>query len=183
MMDARARDTASTTSSVNNAREHVGWYFYDWANSAFATTVVTVFLGPYLTTVAKAAADADGFVHPFGIKMSAGSYFPYFVSVSVLFQVVFLPIMGAIAAYSHRQKQMLAVFAYLGALATMGMYFLNCTNYRLGGALFIIANLSFGVSIVFYNAFLPDIAASDERHSVSSMGWAVGYLGGGLLLA
>jgi len=169
--------------SPDKRREQIGWYFYDWANSAFATTVVSVFLGPYLTTVAKAAADADGFVYPLGIKVTAGSFFPYVVSVSVLFQVLFLPIMGAIADYSHRKKQMLALFAYLGAFVTMGMYFLQGTNYLLGGALFIISNLSFGVSVVFYNAFLPEIADPEELDGVSSMGWAVGYLGGGLLLA
>lgn len=168
---------------ADKRREQIGWYFYDWANSAFATTVVSVFLGPYLTTVAKAAADADGFVYPLGIKVNAGSFFPYVVSVSVLFQVLFLPIMGAIADYSHRKKQMLALSAYLGAFVTMGMYFLQGTNYLLGGVLFITANLSFGVSVVFYNAFLPEIADADERDSVSSIGWAVGYLGGGLLLA
>ena len=66
-------------------REQVGWYFYDWANSAFSTTVVTVFLGPYLTTITKAAADADGLVHPFGLRVTAGSFFPYVVSLSALF--------------------------------------------------------------------------------------------------
>ena len=169
--------------TADKRREQIGWYFYDWANSAFATTVVTVFLGPYLTTVAKAAADSDGFVYPLGIKVNAGSFFPYIVSLSVLFQVAFLPFMGAIADYSHRKKQMLALFAYLGAFITMGMYFLQGTNYLLGGMLFIIANLCFGVSIVFYNAFLPEISTPDERDSVSSMGWAVGYLGDGILLA
>jgi UMF1 family MFS transporter len=103
--------------------------------------------------------------------------------LSVLFQVLFLPIMGAIADYSHRKKQMLALFAYLGAFITMGMYFLQGTNYLLGGLLFIIANLCFGVSVVFYNAFLPEISTPEERDSVSSMGWAVGYLGDGILLA
>jgi MFS transporter, UMF1 family len=162
--------------------EKRGWYFYDWANSAFSTTVVTVFLGPYLTTIAKAAADAQGFVHPLGIRVSAGSFFPYIVSLSVLLQVFFLPILGALADYSHRKKQMLALFAYLGAFATMGMYFLYGTHYLAGGVLFLIANLSFGASVVFYNAFLPEIARPNERDSVSSMGWALGYLGGGFLL-
>ncbi|MBI4640128.1 MAG: MFS transporter [Candidatus Tectomicrobia bacterium] len=169
--------------STNNRREQIGWYFYDWANSAFSTTVVTVFLGPYLTTMTKAAADASGFVYLLGIKVNAGSFFPYIISLSVLLQVIFLPILGAIADYSHLKKQMLAFFAYIGAFATMGMYFLQGTNYLLGGLLFLIANLSFGASVVFYNAFLPEISSPDRRDSVSSMGWALGYLGGGLLLA
>lgn len=167
----------------SDRRERVGWYFYDWANSAFSTTVVTVFLGPYLTSVTKAAADANGLVYPLGIPVNAGSFFPYIVSLSVLLQVIFLPIMGAIADFSHRKKQFMGLFAYIGAFATMGMYFLQGSNYLLGGGLFLIANLSFGAAVVFYNAFLPDIANPDQRDAVSSIGWAVGYLGGGLLLA
>lgn len=168
---------------VNDKREIRAWYFYDWANSAFSTTVVTVFLGPYLTAITKAAADANGFVHPLGIKVGAGSFFPYMVSLSVLLQVVLLPVLGAIADYSHLKKQMLTLFAYIGAFATMCMYFLQGSNYLLGGLLFLISNLSFGASIVFYNAFLPEIASADRRDAVSAMGFAIGYLGGGLLLA
>ena len=164
-------------------REQVGWYFYDWANSAFSTTVVTVFLGPYLTAVTRQAADAQGFVHPLGIPVLADSFFPYMVSLSVALQVFFLPVLGAIADFTHIKKRMLGVFAYIGAFATMGLYFLQGDNYLLGGFLFLIANLSFGASMVFYNAFLPEIAGPDQRDAVSSQGWALGYLGGGLLLA
>lgn len=172
---------------MSNRREQVGWYFYDWANSAFYTTVVTVFLGPYLTGVAKAAAESLGegnaFIHPLGINVYYGSFFPYVVALSVGLQMIFLPVLGAIADYSHRKKQMLALFAFIGSFATMGLYFLKGTNYMLGGGLFVLANLSFGASIVFYNSFLPDIASVEERDRVSSIGWAIGYLGGGLLLA
>lgn len=168
---------------MSHRRERVGWYFYDWANSAFPTTVVTVFLGPWLTAVTRAAADADGFVHPLGIAVRAGSFFPYVVSLSVLAQVVLLPLLGAIADYSHRRKEMLALFAYVGAGATAALYFVHGESYLLGGLLFVVANVSFGASVVFYNAFLPDLAAPDRRDAVSSYGWALGYLGGGLLLA
>ncbi len=169
--------------SASNRREQIGWYVYDWANSAFSTTVVTVFLGPYLTSITENAADANGFVYPLGIPIAAGSFFPYIVSLSVLLQVFFLPVLGAISDYSHRKKQLFGSFAYIGAFATMGMYFLQGDNYLLGGALFLIANLAFGAAVVFYNAFLPDIATPDQRDMVSSQGWALGYLGGGLLLA
>lgn len=172
---------------MNNKREQIGWYFYDWANSAFYTTVVTVFLGPYLTGVARSAAESLGdgniFIYPLGIKVFYGSFFPYVVALSVGLQMVFLPILGAIADYSHRKKQMLALFAYIGAFATVGLYFLQGTNYMLGGGLFVLANLSYGASIVFYNSFLPDISSPEDRDHVSSVGWAIGYLGGGLLLA
>lgn len=163
--------------------EQVAWYFYDWANSAFSTTVITVFLGPYLTAITQAAAGSGRYVYPLGIPILADSFFPYIVSLSVVLQVFFLPVLGAIADYSRLKKTLLAIFAYIGAFATMGMYFLAGDRYLLGGALFLVANLSFGASIVFYNAYLPEIAAPDDRDRVSSQGWALGYLGGGILLA
>jgi MFS transporter, UMF1 family len=168
---------------INDRRELFGWYIYDWANSAFYTTVVTVFMGPYLTAVAKAAADPEGYIHPFGIKMLAGSFFPFVVSLSVFCQMLFLPMLGAISDYSNLKKQMMMLFAYLGSFATLGMYFLEGDRYLFGGALFLIANFSIGASIVFYNAFLNDIASPDRRDGVSSVGYAWGYLGGGGLLA
>ncbi|MEX1019557.1 MAG: MFS transporter [Litorilinea sp.] len=170
-------------SGKGNRREQIGWYFYDWANSAFSTTVVTVFLGPYLTEITQAAADAEGYVYPLGIPVLADSFFPYIVALSVVLQVFLLPILGAFADYSNRKREMMGVAAYIGAFATMGFYFLQGSNYQLGGGLFLLANLSFGASIVFYNAFLPEIAGPEERDKVSSQAWALGYLGGGLLLA
>jgi len=163
-------------------REQRGWYFYDWANSAFSTTVATVFLGPYLLTVTKNAADAGGYVHPLGIPVLAGSFFPYVLALSVALQVFLLPVTGAIADRVKRKKRLLGLFAYIGAIATMGMYLIQGSAYLFGGVLFVIANLSFGASVVVYNAFLPEIAEPDERDRASSRGWALGYLGGGLLL-
>jgi UMF1 family MFS transporter len=173
---------AITDATTYSRREQVSWYFYDWANSAFSTTVITVFLGPYLTSVAQSAADAQNYIYPLGLPVLADAFFPYMVSLSVLLQVFFLPILGAIADYSQLKKRLMGIFAYIGAFATMGMYFLEGNRYMLGGGLFLIANLSFGASIVCYNAFLPDIAGEAERDRVSSQGWAMGYLGGGLLL-
>lgn len=168
---------------MNDRRELFGWYIYDWANSAFYTTVVTVFLGPYLTAVAKAAADAEGFVHPLGLKLRPGSVFSLAVFLSVFLQMFILPLLGAISDYSNLKKQLLIFFAYTGSFATMGMYFLQGDNYLLGVVLFVIANLSIGASLVFYNAYLNDVASPDRRDSVSSIGFAWGYAGGGLLLA
>ena len=164
-------------------REQRGWYFYDWANSAFSTTVVTVFLGPYLTAVTDNAADEGGLVYPLGIPVLAGSYFPYILSLSVVLQVFLLPITGAIADRTRKKKRLLMLFAYIGALSTMALYLVQGSAYLFGGLLFVVANLSFGASVVVYNAFLPEIAEPDERDHVSSRAWALGYLGGGLLLA
>jgi UMF1 family MFS transporter len=167
----------------HSSAEQRGWYLYDFAQSAFSTTVVTLFLGPYLTVLAKAAADADGMVHPLGIAVDARSYWSYMISLSVIFQVVFLPMVGAIADYGRRKKEVLGAMAYLGAAATMAMFFLEGNHYLFGGALFLIANVSFGAGVVIYNSFLPDIAPPEDRDEVSSRGWGAGYVGGGLLLA
>jgi len=94
-----------------------------------------------------------------------------------------LPVVGAIADYGRKKKQCLGATAYLGALATVAMFFLQGNQYLLGGALFLVANVSFGASIVVYNSFLPEIAPPEQRDAVSSKGWGIGYLGGGLLLA
>ena len=169
--------------------ERLGWYCYDWANSAFSTTVVTVFLGPYLTSIAKVAAGCQsdepcehGVIHPLGIPIAPGSLFAYTVSLSVLLTVFLLPVVGAIADRSAHKVRILATFAYLGATATTALIFLTGDRYLLGSALFLIANIALGASMVVYNSFLPDLAAPDERDRVSSIGWAAGYLGGGLLL-
>jgi UMF1 family MFS transporter len=161
-----------------------GWAMYDWANSAFSTTVGTVFLGPYLASLATEAARAfsDNMARFAGIPVAPDSFFPYCVSISVGLQVLFLPILGAISDYSHLRKQMMRLFATIGAVSTIALFFVTAPLWWLGGVLYIIANLTFGAAIVFYNAYLPDIASEDQRDSVSSFGWAMGYLGGGLLL-
>ena len=175
----------ATEAVVNDRKEIFGWAMYDWANSAFSTTVGTVFLGPYVASLARTAAEAAGTstVSFLGIPVAPDSFLPYCISFSVGMQVLFLPILGAIADYSHLRKAMMRLFATIGAIATILMFFLTGSFWWLGGVLFIIANLTFGAAIVFYNAYLPDIASEDERDRVSSYGWAMGYLGGGILLA
>ena len=163
-------------------RHQRAWYFYDWANSAFSTTVVTVFLGPYLITLAEDAAGADGRVGFLVWDVRPGSYFSLLVSLSVILQVLVLPVTGAIADRAGHQRQLLATFAAVGSFATMLMVVLTDGRYVLGGLLFVLANLAFGMSVVVYNAFLPQISTPDERDRVSSRGWALGYLGGAVLL-
>ncbi|GGN71538.1 MFS transporter [Streptomyces albiflavescens] len=168
--------------AAERRREQHGWYFYDWACSVYSTSVLTVFLGPYLTSVAKHAADADGFVHPLGIPIRAGSFFAYAVSASVILSIFVMPMAGAAADRTGRKKPLLAAAAYLGAAATTGMFFLDGDRYLLGGLLLIVANASVAVSMVLYNSYLPQIAPPEERDAVSSRGWAFGYAAGSLVL-
>ncbi|MFI9271290.1 MFS transporter [Kitasatospora sp. NPDC052896] len=171
-----------TAAPADLRRVQRGWYLNDWANAAFSATVLTVFLGPYLTDVATRAADAHGDVHPLGIPVRAGSFFPYTVSASVLLSVVVMLLAGATADRTGRHRTLLGAFAYVGAAATVGMFFLDGDRYLLGGALLVVANICYAVSAALANSFLPGLAAPAERDAVSSKGWAFGYAGGGLLL-
>lgn len=178
-------DTVRTTAadeSADRRREQRGWYFYDWACSVYSASVLTVFLGPYLTSVAKNAADADGFVHPFGIPVRAGSFFAYSVSLSVIVAVLVMPLAGAAADRTGRKKPLLAASAWLGAGATTALFFLDGDRYLLGGVLLVVANAAQSVSMMLYNSYLPQIAPPEERDAVSSRGWAFGYAAGALVL-
>ncbi|MFD0229421.1 MFS transporter [Streptomyces hirsutus] len=162
--------------------EQRGWYVYDWACSVYSTSVLTVFLGPYLTSVAEAAADTDGFVHPFGIPVRAGSFFAYAVSLSVILAVLVMPLVGAAADRTGRKKPLLAAAAYTGAAATACMFLLDGERYLLGGVLLVVANAAQSVAMMLYNSYLPQIATPQERDAVSSRGWAFGYAAGALVL-
>ncbi|CCK31547.1 integral membrane protein [Streptomyces davaonensis JCM 4913] len=174
--------TKAAEEVAQRRREQRGWYFYDWACSVYSTSVLTVFLGPYLTSVAEEAADADGFVHPLGIPVRAGSFFAYSVSLSVIVAVLVMPLVGAAADRSGRKKPLLAAAAYTGAAATTAMFFLDGDRYLLGGALLIVANAAQSVAMMLYNSYLPQIAPPEERDAVSSRGWAFGYASGALVL-
>ncbi|WP_427923727.1 MFS transporter [Streptomyces sp. cg40] len=175
-------DTLRSPEAAERRREQRGWYFYDWACSVYSTSVLTVFLGPYLTSVAKSAADPDGFVHPLGVPVRAGSFFAYTVSASVIVSILVMPLAGAAADRTGRKKPLLALAAYVGATATTGLFFLDGDRYLLGGFLLIVANSSVAVSMVVYNSYLPQIAPPEERDAVSSRGWAFGYAAGSLIL-
>ncbi|MFI6249280.1 MFS transporter [Streptomyces sp. NPDC051016] len=174
--------TGALDEAAELRREQRGWYFYDWACSVYSTSVLTVFLGPYLTSVAEHAADADGYVHPLGVPVRAGSFFAYSVSLSVILAVVLMPLVGSAADRTGRKKHLLAAAAYTGAAATTGMFFLDGDRYLLGGMLLIVANAAQSVALMLYNSYLPQIAPPEERDAISSRGWAFGYLAGSLVL-
>jgi UMF1 family MFS transporter len=167
-------------------REVFGWLMYQWAFHGFVTTVATVLFGPYLTDLAQQAVGENGRVFAFSLlgAVTAKSFFFLCVSLSVLLQLFLLPLLGAIADYSHAKKRLLVLTGYSGAGATCLLFFVGAgLDFRWGGLLFVVANLSLGATSVLYNAFLPEIVPPDQRDRVSSRGYALGYLGGGLLLA
>ena len=234
---------------AETGRYHRPWYWYDWANSAFVTTVGTVLFAPYLTTVAKEAAcpgissddkcttplyvvpAAEGLpgwvpvlafvavaallvalvlgivayargrdlpVRPETVviplllaavvlvltaPMDPGSIAPYTITLATIISALVLILVGAVADRSQRPARLLGLFAWVGSAAAIGLFFLVGTNWRFGAGMMVIASISLGASLVVYDAILCRIARPDDRDKVSSRGWALGYLGGGLLLA
>ena len=168
----------------NDRAEIFGWIAYDWANSVFFTTVVGVLIGEYLTSLAQSAVGENGVIFSaFGWNLvTAKSLFSYTVGASVFLQVFFLPVMGAIADYTHLKKSFMAFFCYAGAFACCLLFFIGAETYVLGCVFFLVANLCAGASIVFYNSYLNDITTEDRRDKISSWGFAAGYASGVLML-
>lgn len=172
-------------------REWRSWYAYDWANSAFVTTVGTVLLGPYLTSVAERAACGEAWtgevactetLSVLGVPVAAGSLSSYTITVGTLVSAVLLPVVGAIADRTSRKRHMLAGFAWTGAGATLALFFSGGDRWQPIVAMMMLAGICLGASSVVYDSILNDISAEQDRDRVSSRGWALGYLGGGLLL-
>lgn len=164
---------------VESDREIFGWKMYDWAWSAFSTTVTTALLGPYLLEL----AEDNGGVDLLGFTVDPASFFPFAVSFSALIQVLVLPLIGTVADHTDHKKTLMMAMAYFASAVTAAMFLITGTTVVLGGVLFILASIGYGAAGVIYNSYLPEIAPPELRDRVSSGGFAYGYLGGGLWLA
>jgi UMF1 family MFS transporter len=175
---------AQTLIKKNDRREIIGWLSYDWANHAFFTLVLGVLIADYITGIAQGAVGENGPVITIGghALVTAKSLYSYSVAASVMLQVLFLPLLGAVADYTNLKKPLLAVFCYIGAIATAALYFTTGERYLTASVLFIFANLGAGASVVFFNSYLIDITTEDRRDKVSSWSFAAGYFGGFITL-
>jgi MFS transporter, UMF1 family len=149
------------------------WAMYDWANSAFQTTIIAAVFPIYFhSVVAK----------HLGESLST-SRFAWATTIAIVIVAVVAPLLGAIADYAAMKKRMLAAFLLLGALSTIAMYWIRPGDWLFALVLFVIGNVGVAGSIVFYESLLPHLVDEHELDRVSSAGYAVGYLGGGVLLA
>jgi UMF1 family MFS transporter len=146
---------------------------YDWANSAFVTTIVGAMFPPFYRSMAKAAGLSEA---------NATAYWAYTTSIALLLVAILAPILGAISDHTGHKKRFVAFFAVLGVLATALFVFLGEDTYLLGSIVFTLANVGFAGGNVFYESLLPHIAEKDDIDQVSTRGYALGYLGGGILL-
>jgi MFS transporter, UMF1 family len=149
------------------------WAMYDWANSAFQTTIIAAIFPIYDEKVA--AAGLPGPV--------ATSRFAWATTLSILMVAVIAPLLGAVADCRPVKKRMIGVFLAIGAAATGAMFFITRGEWLYALVVFVIGNVGVAGSIVFYESLLPHLVNEGELDIVSSAGYAVGYVGGGLLLA
>lgn len=177
-------------SGLDRVRQQKAWNWYDWANSAFYTTVLSVMFAPYMITVAGKAAgcvDADETckrtVEVLGLHLAAGSLPSYLTSFATISSALVLPVVGAFVDRSSHKKRHMAGYAWAGAACGSLLFFLEGDNWQLAAVAVVAASILAGCSLVSYYAILVDISTEDERDRVSSRGWAWGYLGGGVLLA
>jgi MFS transporter, UMF1 family len=154
-------------------REQRAWAMYDWANSAVQCTIITAVFPIYFASVA--GADLPPAV--------ATERFATATTLALVIVAVMAPILGAYADYAGAKKRLLAVFLAIGVSATAAMFFITRGEWQFAALLFIIVNIGVSASFVFYDSLLPHIAGPDEMDRVSSAGYALGYVGGGLLLA
>ncbi|MDE0775276.1 MFS transporter [Nocardioides sp.] len=174
---------------LNRSREQKAWYWYDWANSAYFTTVLSVLFAPYMATVAGRAAgcgdEVEGCTRTLsllGIAVSPGSLPFYLTSFATITSAFVLPVVGAVVDRSARKKMHMAGFAWAGAASASLLFFLRGDQWQVGAVAVVVSSVLAGCSLVSYSAILVDISTEDERDHVSSRGWAFGYLGGGTLL-
>ena len=150
------------------------WCMYDWANSAFATTILAAVLPIYYSQVAGATLPSEAI---------ATAYWSVGLSVSLFIIAILSPILGTVSDVMRGKRRMLAVFAGIGIVGTGLLVLVNTGDWLLASILFVFGRIGFTGANVFYDALLPHVATEEDRDRVSTRGYAMGYLGGGLLLA
>lgn len=170
--------------SASSRSLHRAWSMYDWANSAYNLVITSTIFPAYynaITTLSKDGATIDDKVSFFGITIKNSTLFNYSIATSYLIIALISPILSSIADYKGNKKRFMQLFCYIGAIACCGLYFFRSDTLELGIICSSIAALGYCGSIVFYNAYLPEIAIESERDRVSAQGFAYGYVGSVLL--
>jgi len=155
----------------DNRRSQLSWAFYDWANSAFATTVMAGFFPLFFKQYWSAGTDATVSTFWLGLGNSGASFLILLMA----------PLLGAMADSSGRHKRLLALFAGIGIVATAAFFLVDEGAWPWAISIYVIGIIGFSGANVFYDAMLPRLSDSRDFHRLSAMGYSLGYLGGGLL--
>jgi UMF1 family MFS transporter len=174
---------------LNSKKVTHAWTMYDWANSVYSLTIATAVFPPYYDSVSKAASiaqqgtDAAPYMLNFlGFKVVNSALYSYVLSISFLLVALISPLLSGIADACSNKKFFMKLFCYTGSLACISMFFFTKTTVYLGLFLFTVSLIGFAGSIVFYNAFLPEIATEDMFDRLSARGFSLGYIGSVILL-
>lgn len=154
---------------------------YDWANSVYSLTITTAVFPIYYEAVTQTSGGGDT-VSFFGWQLSNTVLYSYALSASFLITALIIPLLSGIADYSGKKKSFLRIFAYFGAMACAGMFFFTGENVEFGILMAVLASIGYSGSLVFYDAFLPEIATEDQFDKLSAKGYSLGYIGSVILL-
>jgi len=159
--------------TTNTNRQQLSWAFYDWANSAFATTVMAGFFPLFFKKYWASDLAAETSTFYLGLANSSASFII----------MILAPILGSLADSSGTHKRLLICFAMLGVLATTSFFFISQGMWPIACIVYVVSIIGFSGANVFYDALLPILAPKSKHHSLSALGFALGYLGGGVLFA
>ncbi len=160
-----------------------GWAMYDWANSVYNLVITSTIFPAYYEAVTGDGNDAtlNDTVKIFGREFVNTSLYNYALAIAFFIVAIMSPILSSIADYKGNKKQFLFFFCTMGSVACSALYFFDKTNLVFGLSCLIIACIGFWSSLVFYNSYLPEIAAPEDQDKVSAKGFAMGYIGSVIL--
>lgn len=170
--------TAQTTKSKRIIR---GWVLYDWANSVYQLTIASAIFPVYYNQLTR--SDGSDLVSFFGVTERNSVLYSWAIAAAYLLIAIFSPLLSSLADYTGRRKLFMGIFTWIGALSCEALFFFTSKDLAwLGLLAFALGTLGYGGSIVFYNSFLPVIAKPEDQDKISARGYAMGYLGGVVLL-
>lgn len=163
----------------NNKKTINAWCMYDWANSVYSLTISTAVFPSYFFGV---TGGKDHSVDFLGFTLKNTVLYSYTLSIAFLVVALLNPLLSSIADTKGNKLSFMKAFCYMGSISCMALYFFDSTNLEFGIFAFSLAAIGFAGSIVFYNAFLPEIATEDQYDKISAKGFSLGYIGSVLLL-
>jgi len=170
--------TTSDTNKLNDPKIISAWAYYDWANSAFALVITTAIFPAYYLAV------TNDMIHIAGLIVPNSALYAFTITIAYIILTLASPLLSGMADYGGRKKQFLLFFTLIGSISCIGLFFFQGMNQIfLGTLLFLLGLIGFAGGLVFYNAFLPEIASPDQYDRVSAKGFSLGFLGSLILLS
>jgi UMF1 family MFS transporter len=161
---------------MSSKRIKNGWAFYDWANSVYSLVIATAIFPIYFSSISPEILSLAGY------DFESAALYSYSLAAAFIVVAILSPVLSGIADYSGNKKLFMQIFAYLGSASCLSLYFFNDSNIFFGLTMSALASIGFWGSLVFYNAFLPEIAKPEEQDALSAKGFSLGYIGSSLLL-